>query len=187
LVKRIPCSSITFFYFDQLSNEMKKIVIIICGVLMVSVIKAQELIKVGEDSTINCTGTFIAEVQNYYSNGKPSCKSRTFVDATKDSLIFFTALIDDNRNAHVVFRYAIAKKDVDTGDWGFTVDAVKENGASFQLLRIASTDGNSVVTEEKFAHNIVEKNDNTNRVDIYFNANAQADAKVWAERIKKML
>jgi hypothetical protein len=186
-VKSLLNICMLIYYFVLELNIMIKYFITASFMLFTHILCAQESIKVGEDSTILCTGQFIAEVQNFYSNGLPSCKSRTFVDAQKDSLIFFTALIDDKAIQHVVFRYAVAKKDVDTGDWGFEIEAVKENGAAFQMLQIKSVDGNSVITEEKYAHNEVEKSEHTNRVHIYFNANAQAEAKVWADKIRKML
>jgi hypothetical protein len=166
---------------------MKKISISSFLLLCVSFINAQEVIKVGEEKTITCTGQFIAEVQNYYSNGKPASKSRAFVDATKDSLIFFTAIIDNKETNQVVFKNVIAKKDVELGDWGFEVEAVKENGASFQMLKIKTINGNSLISEEKYSWDGIEKNDATNRVYIYFENDKVVDAKAWAEKIKKML
>lgn len=166
---------------------MKKIVFVAALNFLFNAINAQETIKVGVDKTITCTGSFIAEVQNYFSDGKPSSKSRAFVDVQKDSAVFHTALIDAARENQVVFRYAVAKKDIDQGVWGFEVTAVKDNGAPFQMLSIKSIDGNSVISEQKFSRGDVEVSDPTNRVHIYFNADKEADAKAWAEKIKKLI
>ena len=166
---------------------MKPIIITLLCNFFVANLCAQEKIKVGETQTLACTGSFVAQVQNYFSDGKPSSKSRTFVDAQKDSLIIFTALIDDNRDAQKVYRYAVGKKDIDQGDWGFTVEAAKENGASFFILKINTVEGNSVISEQYYKNDEIENNEPTNRVFIYFDANKETDAKTWAAKIKKMI
>ncbi len=166
---------------------MKKLLTILNLFLITATTNAQEVIKVGDEKTITCTGNFIAEVQNYFSDGKPSSISRAFVDVQKDSLVFYTALINENRTSQVVYKYTVAKKDIDQGDWGFAIEAVKENGAPFQMLQIKTIDGNSLISEEKYSHDEVEVNDATNRVHIYFAADKVAEAKAWAEKIKKSI
>lgn len=166
---------------------MKKLTTLLLVLFSFVQMQAQETIKVGDENTIKCTGKFITEVQNYYLDGKPDSKSRAFVDVQKDSLVFFTALVDDGRNNQVVFKNIVAKKDIDQGDWGFAVEATKENGASFYILKITTTNEESLVSEAKYAHDEIKKNEATNRVHIYFAADKEADAKAWAEKLKKSI
>jgi hypothetical protein len=167
---------------------MKKILLtlaIIC--VLYNSLQAQDVIKVGDEKTITCGTTFIAEVQNYFSDGKPSSKSKMFMEAKGDSLYFFEALIDPSRENQKVIKQTVAKKDIDQGDWGFEVSTTKVNGAAYVTLKLGTTDAKSVVTEEMHKNDEVEKYDDTNRVLIYFNSDKEAEAKAWAEKIKKMI
>ena len=153
----------------------------------VATLQAQQIIKVGDEKTITCNGTFIAEVQNFYLDGTPSSKSRAFVDVIKDTLVFYTALIKEDRENQVVIVNKIAKKDVDMDVFGFSVAEVIENRMPFQMLAITSIDGNSVITEEKHSNDEVEVSENTNRVHVYFLKDKVSEAKAWAEKIKQLV
>ncbi|MBL7700910.1 MAG: hypothetical protein JNM14_01560 [Ferruginibacter sp.] len=166
---------------------MKKALLVSVFITTLFFSKAQEAIKVGDERTITCTGTFMAQVQNYFLNGTPSSVSKSFMDVQNDSLVFFTALINAGREKQAVIKYTVAKKDLDTGDWGIEVDKTKENGADFLLLKIKTTEGKSVVSEVMYKNDKEEISDPTNRVHIYFLADKEADAKSWAEKIKKAI
>jgi hypothetical protein len=166
---------------------MKKYTLLSLFVFSYLLSNAQEIIKVGDETTIKCTGSLIAEVQNYYLNGTPSSKSKVFVDVKKDSLIVFTAIIDDKRENQSVYRNAVAKKDIDQGDWGFDVSETKVNGTAYQVLKLSTIDGKSVINEVFHRNDAAEENDATNQILIYFNKDKVADAKAWADKIKKMI
>ena len=166
---------------------MKKISFVSIFIASTFFCRAQETIKVGSEKTITCTGTFMAQVQNYFLNGTPASISKSFMDVQGDSLVFFTALIYADRESQAVIKYTVAKKDIDTGDWGIEVEAVKENGAPFQLLKIKTTEGKSLITEVMHKKDEEEVQDPTNRIHIYFLSDKEADAKSWGENIRKAI
>ncbi len=166
---------------------MKKILVITAFILLYNMVKAQDVIKVGDEKTITCGTTFITEVQNYFSDGTASSKSKMFMEVKGDSVYFFEALINPNKEKQAVIKYTIAKKDIDQGDWGFEVSSTKVNGAAYVTLKISTTDAKSVITEEMYKNDEVEKYDDNNRVFIYFDSDKEAEAKAWAEKIKKMI
>ena len=164
---------------------MKKILAIAFTIISSGNLKAQEIIKVGEEKTITCTGSIASQVQNYFSNGTKASISKFFMDDAKDSLIVFEAIIYADRDAQTVIRRCIAKKDIDKGDAGIEIEIVKENGATFQLVKIKTTESKNVVKEETFKKDEIEIGENTDRVLIYFGADKEKEAKSLVEKLKK--
>ena len=165
---------------------MKPIIITLSFCFLFSVIKAQETIKLSDEKTITCTGTFISEVQNYSSNGKPTNKGRSFVDVKTDSVVFFTAYVDEVYG-NVVYRYTAAKKDLNKEEDAIEIEEVKENGASFQLLKIKTVGTNDLIFVEKNKNEEVEKEEATNVMLIYFAVDKKAEATKWIEKLRLLL
>ena len=165
---------------------MKPIIIALSFCFLFTTTKAQEIIKLSDETTITCTGTFISEVQNYFSSGKPSNKGRIFVDTKKDSVVFFTAYIDEVYG-NVVYRYTAAKKDLNIEEDAIEVEEVKENGASFQLVKIKTVGSNDLLFIDKYKREEVEKEDATNVMLIYFAADKKEEATKWIEKLKLLV
>jgi hypothetical protein len=164
---------------------MKKIGSILFALFTAGLVHAQEIIKVGEEKTISCTGSFISEVQYYYSSGEPSSKGRTFLENKKDSLILHIAYID-NGSSHTVYKYSMAKVDIDKED-GIAIDEFKENGAAYQVVVVKAIEQKDIVKTEKHSNDKVENEDNGYRLTLYFAADKGEDAKQWMEKIKTYL
>jgi hypothetical protein len=162
---------------------MKFLTTVLAFSLLATTTKAQEVIKVGEEKTITCSGTYVNEVQHYFSNGQPASKGKTFVDSQNDSLIVYTAYLD-NGSSHTVYRYAIAKKDIDTEDDAITVKEAKENGVTFQILYINTKEQQDVVKTERHSSDEMEMEEATNFLKIYFAADKIGAANQWIEKIK---
>ena len=164
---------------------MKKILAIAFTIISSGNLKAQEIIKVGEEKTITCTGTFTSQLQNYYSNGTKASISKFFMDNVGDSIIVFEAIIYADRVAQTVIKRSVAKKDIDKGDAGIEIETVKENGATFQLVKIKTTENNNVVKEETYKKDDIEIGESIDRILIYFGADKEKDAKILVEKLKK--
>jgi hypothetical protein len=147
---------------------------------------AQEVIKTGEETSITCTGTLVSETQHYFSNGNPSSKGKTFIDFQKDSLIVFNAFIN-NGSSHSVYRYSVAKKDINNEEDAIGLNNTKENGAPFLLVELKTKELNNLIQVQFHSKGEIENEDSRNSFYLYFAPDKEADQKEWKQKLETAL